>query len=356
MVADFAAVLRIFVIALLFVLSACGGNGGFAPAVNPENAGYGLPAPLFNDAGTFFDVTGWNPFETVPVIYRDYGWLYLTEGHWENEITPKPWSAWWYPLRDKSLFHSKTTDLSPLQKYDSFVRAVYHTESEATKFEEEKIFNAKAQQWEGHCHAWAIASILIPEPKETITKAEISFNVVDQKALIIKSYEEFSANYYGQRYRPSSATAWSNIQPHFFHQFVMKELIEKGRPFVMNKVPGLEVWNVPVWKAVIDVKRDQNKPSVFHVATALVTTAALNEPIEAETLIGTNEVNVYTYDLFTVLDPKGGDLVIAGNWTEISKDLHPSILIKIDKQEIPHRSRNAEIKNAILRELLIGFK
>jgi len=291
------------------------------------------------------------PYDHLPAIYRDYGPLFATEGEWTRESVIKPWSSWWYPLRDSVLFKSSDGKSSPLEKYDRYRRETRQESSAAAEFESLNLFQPQAQPWEGLCHAWALASLLFSEPTQARTVGGIQFTVSDQKALIIKSFEKFTAHYYGQRSQ-GGGLDWTNIQPQLFHRFVMAELIERGRPFVMNKVPGMEVWNVPVWKADISVTRDQANPRVFHVQTALVGALVHDQVSDVP---GTRpEVNLYYYDLYSTPDEQGREFVIAGKWTGISQDLHPSIRIPFPERDFGHSSRNPELKFDVVGEILSG--
>jgi hypothetical protein len=324
----------------LLLLSACGRPEESGPT--PDDAG-GL---RHDERGDYFEI----PESDLPAIYREYGPLYLTEGEWSREAAIKPWSAWWYPLRDRGLFKRSDGRKSPLEKYDEYVAKTRQRQSGAATYEEKYLFRPDAEPWEGRCHAWAMASLLYPEPSSPVTKAGVRFSVSDQKALLIKTFEEYSQRYYGQRYVRPGGSDWSNIQPHLLHRFVMAELIERGHPFIINKTPGLEVWNVPVWKASVSVKQDAKDPSLYHVKTGLVAAAAEQEPKDVARTVP--EVNWYDYDLYTKKDHLGRALVVAGKWIGPSVDAHPSILIPAPQGPIPHRSLNTELSAPIVEEIL----
>src|SRR5262245_42111757 len=50
-----------------------------------------------------------------------YGPLYVEIGRFVGEARIKPWSSWWFPISEDTLFkETPNGDLSPLQKYDQY--------------------------------------------------------------------------------------------------------------------------------------------------------------------------------------------------------------------------------------------
>jgi hypothetical protein len=333
----------LFFLIILIALSACRESGVEPGAAKAEVRHEARQVELVDPDWTVYD-------GFVPAIFRDYGPLYPREGEWARESNRRPWSAWWFPIKEKTLFEARNGDLSPLEKYDRYVREFHLVEARAAEYEERYLFNVEAEGWEGHCHAWALASLLRPLPVVEIVRAGISFTPFDQKALLIKSFERYVPRYYGVTYQSPNASDWSNIQPHLFHRFVEAELLERGRPFVMNKVPGLEIWNVPVWKASTRVWRSAAAQNSYDVETIVVSAAALDSPDDPRDFVP--DVTVLKYRLFTSRDRYDREVAIGGEWLELSRDFHPSVLIPVPEQEPAHQSRNEELRTEWVDELL----
>lgn len=325
---------------IFFVLSGCG-----VEKRDPRHVENLSLSPISDSAKP----TTTKDTKEMATLFKDLGPLYMTSGEWVAETKKKPWSAWWFPLKDKQLFESKN-GLSPLEKYDQYVKKTHFQNSNATMFEKDNLYKPTAGNWEGLCHAWAMASILENEPITDITTSGISFSIFDQKALLSKKYEDYFTTYYGQPSLNEGVFFWENIRPHLFHRFVFSQLIERQRPFIMNKVPGMEVWNVPVWKMLSEVREDIKDKNLFHVKTALVATAMYDQPDESNH--SKFETNWYYYEINTELTEDGRRIAIGGKWTGMSVDTHPSILIVVPEGPFVHRSKNIEIRNEWVDEIL----
>src|SRR5438105_3946571 len=76
-----------------------------------------------------------------------YGSLSVREGEFEAESAHKPWSSWWYPIKDKYLFQ-KNHGLSPLEKYDTYLARAHGVSGAATQYERDNVYDPNANGWE----------------------------------------------------------------------------------------------------------------------------------------------------------------------------------------------------------------
>lgn len=286
-------------------------------------------------------------------VTDEFGPLVVREGEFEVESERRPWSAWWYPIRDTYLFESGERGRSPLEKYDHYA-SFYHdrpgADAGAAWFEKENVWDPNANPWEGHCNAWAAASIAEEEPVAGAKINGLEFGIGDLKALLVKSYEDVPGlKSYGQRNNGDRKGIYDDIYPDQFHKLIQTELFERGRPFIMDKDPGLPVWNTPVWKAQVRIERDPADAGVVHATSWIFGASPF---VDSYDYVGTLSVAFeYTYDLFGNFDAEGGFHVTRGEWTGKSLDYHPDFVTTVpDRPE--HRSINALIDSSIVDEIV----
>ncbi|MRG91009.1 hypothetical protein [Polyangium spumosum] len=275
--------------------------------------------------------------------------LEVMAGERSGEATIKPWSSWWFPTWDDFLFAERDGELSPLQKYDRYSSTVLRKTTTAAAYERENLYGRHASSWSGLCYAWALASILEPEPKGEVTHGSLHFAVGDLKALLLKTYEAVKdPPTVGDRNDGAWDDEYEDILPHVFHRVLVRELFQKQRPFIMDKDAGYEVWNVPVYKAITKIERDASARDVVHVRTVVF---VASPDVESYDHVGTEATTrEYTYDLRGVWV---GDrfLVREGAWTENSRWDHPDFLI-LPPDRVTRASFNPEIDIATVDAIL----
>lgn len=284
-------------------------------------------------------------------VTRERGALIVTEGDFEAESAAKPWSSWWYPLRDTYLFDSDGHGTSPLEKYDRYVARTHGRDPGAARFEKEKLYDPNASAWEGLCNAWAAASLMASEPTHSIQVGGVTFGVGDLKALLVKSYENVPGlKQYGQRNNGDRKSVFDDIYPDQFHKLLQSELFEKRRPFIMDKDPSLAVWNTPIWKTQVTVARDPSDPHVMHVTSWIFGASPF---VDSYNFVGTlSVVFQYTYDLHGYLRSDGTFLVKYGEWTGDSADDHPDFLSVLPDSEDAARKDRASENQSLLPSLV----
>ena len=330
-------------VAVIFVLSACGSDKSSPKSLSgPSTA---APQPELNEVpipqGRRADLV------TVTPVY---GPLAVRVGRYDAKAKQIPWSSWWYPVMETTLFQ-QNGGLSPLEKYDLYASQVHGKQTHAAQYERDHNYDPNAVAWAGLCDAWSAASILSPEPTHPVTLSGITFTVADLKALSLKTYEDVDGeSEFGQRFDGQRGDDFDDIYPDQFHKLLQAELIEKGTTLVFDKDPGVAVWNQPLFGAEFNITADPSDPKVLHVNTWLTWA---DDVTATPNTVGTIAVNSeYTYDLFGHHQPDGSFKVVYGEWTGHSLDDHPDFVTLMPAPGGLHKSRNPEIDTRIVEEIL----
>jgi hypothetical protein len=257
-------------------------------------------------------------------VTNEYGELTVKEGDFTGTSKILPWSSWWFPTKDKFLFLSPDrSKLAPLQKFDLYVERKLGRDPQSALFEEREVYDDREVNWAGLCHAWAIASVLHHEPRFAVSRQDIEFNVGDQKALLLKSYENVKGlDIYGHRYNGAVNDEYEDIYADQFHRFAQYFLFEKELPFLMDYDPSFPVWTVPVYKIKFTIKKiDEGTASVkawVEIASPFV---------DSPNFVGTKKsVKFYEYNLYGSW--MGEELLVDGSeWTNASAFDHPDFVI-----------------------------
>ena len=281
-------------------------------------------------------------------VTKVFGTLSVQEGEFYAKSKIVPWSSWWFPTKDKYLFENNDPEqLAPLQKYDLYVERAYGEYPGAALFEEMEIYDPSEVNWAGLCHAWAVASVLHPEPKNKLIKRKITFSIADQKALLLKSYEEVSdLEYFGDRYDGGYEDEFDDIYPEQFHRFAQVFLFDQKLPFLMDYDPSFPIWTVPIYEIKFKIEKiDQNTAHV----KAWVTTAS--SFVEDPNFLGTKKsVKYYEYELFGYW--VGANLVVTGSqWVNDAIYDHPDFLIAYP-DKVKRASRNKKLDLGMINELI----
>jgi hypothetical protein len=308
-----------------------------------------------------------------PALYpatREFGptVIPLASLPFESEVavaSRKPWSSYWFPKSDRSLFDGESSSLG---KYD-LARATLTDAPSAAAVWEKDHYNPDAPGWEGLCDAWAIAAILFPEPTQErnlrlnggyhhFSNRKVSFSVGDQKALLLKSVESLppdSIKVYGQKFLGDfDGWIYPDLLPQELHRFLEKQLFEGHQPFVMDHDPGVEVWSEPVYKANYAMRAVPGKPNAVFVRLWLYSAAPLRA--EEKDRVGTKDiVREYNYYLYGEPDGHGNLVVSSGEWAKgdlvDSRQDHPDYVFVL-KPEAKRHSANPEIDASIVNQIL----
>jgi len=283
-----------------------------------------------------------------------------------------PWSSWWYPKKETSLFaDSDSAHLSPLSQYDLVRKHRYKKAGRkaphAAAVFERKSSNSSALSWEGLCDAWALASIIKPEPTRSVTlrleSGKVTFGVGAQKALLLKTFEgvdDSSLLIHGQKFTGDfDGWLYPDMFPDQFHRFLEIQLGIKKQGFVMDHDPGPQVWNVPVFKANFTVNSIPGQADAVFVRAWVY--SAESSPRDKKDFVGTIEATrEYDYVLLGVRNAAGDLVVKSGYWVvgpdglDSRKD-HPDYVMGIaDPDRLVRKSWNPEIEVDIVDAILSG--
>lgn len=273
----------------------------------------------------------------------------VSEGEFTAESTTVPWSSWWFPTWDDFLYAEKNSIPAPLEKYDTYARQFFNRTTTAASFERELAESEHPESWAGLCYAWALASIMEPEPRTPRSYGSLRFEVGDLKALLLKTYEAVQdVRMVGDRNDNAWDDIYADIAPNYFHQVLMMELFQKKRPFIIDRDAGHEVWNMPVYKATTKITRNQAGRDVVHVRTVIfVATPDVKDYDYLGTEATTRE---YTYDLQGKW--RGNQFTVQGGaWTGASRADHPDFVI-LKPDQVERVTLNPQIDIEIVDSIL----
>lgn len=295
-----------------------------------------------------YETSSYREAQTYNVTDK-FGALSVKTGKFQAKTAITPWSSWWYPLGDKTLFESQGQGAATLEKYDFYAAKSFDMDTQAAQFEEQELYRENEAGWAGLCHAWAIASVLHPEPSQEKMLGSVRWSVGDQKALLLKTYEKsigISQIMYGKRYDGNRSDDYMDIYPDQFHRFVQYFIFEKGLPFLMDYDPRPPVWTVPVYQVSFNIERlDDMTVKV----DAWITFASPH--VQSRDFVGTKKISKhYAYELTG--EWKGGAFQVSGGeWTQESLDDHPDYVIAYP-DSIERGSNNTEITLEVVDSIL----
>ncbi len=169
-----------------------------------------------------------------------------------GRVAELPWSGYWWPTYTG---HTNLFDPGrPLEKYDRYIEATTGTRGGSQEWERRnRSTNNPAASWWGHCHAWAAASIWLPEPPAGVTRNGISFTQDDLEGLITALYYQPVVRWingrraYSQNDPRYSAAAYEDMFPAWL-DYVTRLYIGYYRyPVIFDIDRGPEVWNFPAY-------------------------------------------------------------------------------------------------------------
>lgn len=294
--------------------------------------------------------TSITPTESARVT-QDFGALKVSEGDFTGTTKIIPWSSWWFPTKDSFLFlNENSNELAPLQKYDLYVEKTQGESPASALFEQMEIYDPSEVNWAGLCHAWAVASVLHVEPRFNVMRKEINLSVGDQKALILKSYENVGdLKIYGSRYNGEFNDKFEDVYPDQFHRFVQVHLFEKKMPFLMDYDPSFPVWTVPVYNIKFKIEKISESSASVKAWVTIVSPF-----VDSPNFVGTKKsVKAYEYNLSGKW--VGEELhVTSSEWINESKFDHPDFLIAYPTG-VKRSSLNKKIDNKLVDEM-VGLK
>src|SRR5262249_11367578 len=163
----------------------------------------------------------------------------------EATAATQPWSGWWWPTRSGSLVLGYLFgDPGALYKHDQLSgkhaaawerKAPYH-------------FMPGAPGWWGHCHAWAAASVLEPEPRREVAQDGVTFHVGDLKGLLSEAHFSDRPAFYGQRFYGNPGDDFEEMYPLQVWDVLRQQIYQHKLPLIVDLDPGPVVWSYPAYR------------------------------------------------------------------------------------------------------------
>ncbi len=278
----------------------------------------------------------------VKKVFADFGDLYVNltkdvqgEVSYQDFRVDRPWSGYWYPFYDRSLYEG---DSSPLRKFDRVLAALGFVDSNIALSEQAKYSGFHPDSWEGFCDGWSISSMLLKEPSDVLTVAEVKFSIADQKALAVFAHIGYPYTTYGLKYTGDAASdgTFQDIYPEAFHRLVTKVLGEEKIPLIIDETPGVQVWNKPIYRYRWKIEQDLQKDYAFVVTAYPWLVKERWQANDIPTSMNDVIAPLYRYRLFVdkKIQRDGLYKVVAGEWIEDSFENHPGSVkyVKIGQQ------------------------
>ena len=202
----------------------------------------------------------------------------------ERTASVLPWSGWWWPLAHGPAPHLDDPD-GPLAKYDRYCVATGRPNPQTREWEQAHARTAPPEaHWWGHCHGWAAAAVLEPEPTAAVERSGIAFGVADLKGLLAAWHSGDGAHFVVGG-PPAGVSALD------FHNHLQAWLLAGGRPLIVDVFRGGgQVWNYPAYQARLEYRAGETAGSLHAVATLTFAGTALPDEVGTRTFTRT-----YTY-------------------------------------------------------------
>jgi hypothetical protein len=351
----------------------------------------------------------WNASpDNSPNVFSQYGELEYSfdvlKARTEGELEPQPWSDTYWPHGKGGITYRWRTDdfryesphapeaieamsgheinkLSPAEKYDIVTGGyrkgwpMWRREASLTTSCPLGIAQNTSQMpkreipagasWEGKCHAWTPAALHFPEPGAVDVPVAMAsgktllvhFGSSDIKALLTVSFDMFLNQYpeyarTGNRCnetvmnlgQQSSSPCLDTNAGAFF--VLVTNLVQKGKKgFALDKDPGFQVWNHPVWKYSHTIREGEcpiaiEKPASPSGKVAFVTTTLfwIGEKTPSEEPHGkNNSFNLGKYEYCVEMDAK--NKVVGGAWAGHNR---PDFLWMVGKPDFNRTVRDSQ--------------
>jgi hypothetical protein len=163
----------------------------------------------------------------------------------EGTATIRPWSGWWWPAHSGHLVLGYLYgDPGALYKHDQ----VSGRHAAAWERKAPYHFTPGGPDWWGHCHAWAAASILEPEPRREVTQNGVTFHVGDLKGLLSEAHFSDKPAFYGQRSFGNPEDDFQDMYPQEVWSVLRQQIYQNKLAVIFDLAPGPEVWSYPAYR------------------------------------------------------------------------------------------------------------
>jgi len=246
----------------------------------------------------------------ISARYLDSEFMYLNWEDGKNYVLAHPAAG--------LISAGKFNELSPAEKYD----ALFAIEGETltkNSWEEGRAYFEKygnVENWMGHCHGWASASIMMDEPVKSVSVPQGKLYPSDIKAFATYLWAkgDFETRFIGERCNTRNprldpfGRARNNEcldnNPGTWHLVVVNQLGLSRRPFIMDASFDYEVWNQPVFGYEYVYFNPKTKKPVATLQEAIVSTSEWDDPRaklrsqETKYIVGVNMKVAYAVENF----------------------------------------------------------
>jgi hypothetical protein len=244
-----------------------------------------------------------------------------------------PWSGWYWPYPETPLPNMWDED-GPLDKYDRYVEKTTGQNPGALQWELDN--QSDGVSWSGHCHAWAAAAIMEPEPRR-VTKEGITFTQDEVEGLLTEMYSSPGWKFWGTRCDGcgKQSAEYKDITPAEFDAVVREQMGHLKKNLIMDIDPDTAVWNYPAY----EYKRYSTFVNGVEEVTMNITLAVpkVNVP-------GTvSDVHTYKYTLVPGTD---------GEWAVGSVTDHPDFVwVVLSRTRLSSQFTNPNVDYDIVKEI-----
>ncbi len=182
-----------------------------------------------------------------------------------KEPSKVPWSGWCWPM---GYFPPPlAAEGGPLDKFDQYISGLGLPNPGARSWEAIHHYKPGCS-WRRHCHGWAAAAILEPEPTSPGKVGMIDFTVGDLKGLLTEAHCTDAYDLIEGARDIVTMIKDDELKALAFHQ-VLLDWVSNGEPVVMDRTKKPEVWNHPVYKCQMTTQPDQSDPQKTHATATL---------------------------------------------------------------------------------------
>ncbi len=155
-----------------------------------------------------------------------------------------PWSGWWWPAKTGHLVLGYRIEPGALVKHDRL------TGKKAAAWEQSQVyhFDPSGEDWWGHCHAWAAASLTEKEPLHDVYQDGMFFHVGEIKGLLTEAHYADHGPFYGQRFNGLPGDDYQDMHPSLVWYVLRKYLHDNQTGIIFDLDAGPEVDSHPVYR------------------------------------------------------------------------------------------------------------
>ena len=182
-----------------------------------------------------------------------------------REPSKMPWSGRWWPTGHFP--PPMAAAGGPLDKFDRYIASLGLPPPGASSWEAIHHYKPGCI-WCGHCHGWAAAAILEPEPTRPVRAGMIDFTVGDLKGLLTEAHYTDAYDLIEGARDIVTGTGDDQLKAVVFHR-VLLDWVMNGEPVIMDRTKKAEVRNHPAYRCQMTSRPDPSDPRKTHVTAML---------------------------------------------------------------------------------------